>query len=85
MQTKLNVSTSFHPQTDGQIERTTQIVEDMLQACALEFKGSWDRYLTLIEFAYNNSYQAWIRMALQRHSIDGVVDHLFAGTKLGKE
>ena len=63
MGTKLNVSTSFHPQTDRQTERTIQTMEDMLRACALDFKGSWDRYLSLIEFAYNNSYQASIRMA----------------------
>jgi len=60
--TKLNVSTSFHPQTDGQTERTIQTMEDILRACALDFKGSWDRYLPLIEFAYNNSHQASIKM-----------------------
>ena len=54
MGTKLNVSTYFHPQTDRQTERTIQTMEDILRACALDFKRSWDRYLPLIEFAYNN-------------------------------
>ncbi|KAH9657944.1 Endonuclease [Citrus sinensis] len=61
--TKLNFSTTFHPQTDGQSDRTIQTLEDMLRACVLEFKGSWDIYLPLMEFAYNNSYQASIEMA----------------------
>uniref|UniRef100_A0A2N9HMK9 Integrase catalytic domain-containing protein n=1 Tax=Fagus sylvatica TaxID=28930 RepID=A0A2N9HMK9_FAGSY len=61
--TKLNFSTAFHPQTDGQSERTIQILEDMLRACVLDFKGSWIDHLTLVEFAYNNSYQASIEMA----------------------
>ncbi|GJX49952.1 putative nucleotidyltransferase, ribonuclease H [Tanacetum coccineum] len=52
--TRLKFSTSFHPQTDGQSERTIQTLEDMLRACALEWTGSWDEYLCLVEFAYNN-------------------------------
>ena len=60
--TKLKFSTTFHPQTDGQSEQTNQILKDMLRACVLEFKGSWIQYLPLIEFAYNNSYQATIGM-----------------------
>ena len=63
MGTKLKFSTAFHPQTDGQTERTNQILEDMLRACVLEFKGAWNKYLPLIEFSYNNSYQATIGMA----------------------
>jgi len=61
--TKLHFSTAFHPQTDGQSERTIQILEDMLRCCVLEFCGSWERYLPLIEFAYNNSFQSSIKMA----------------------
>ena len=61
--TRLHFSTAFHPQTDGQSERTIQTLEDMLRACVLEFKGSWDRHLPLMEFAYNNSYQSSIEMA----------------------
>ena len=61
--TSLHFSTTFHPQTVGQFERTIQTLEDMLRACVLDFKGSWVKYLLLVEFAYNNSYQASISMA----------------------
>ena len=63
MRTKLEFSTAFHPQTDGQSERTIQILEDMLRACVQDLRGAWDEYLPLVEFAYNNSYQASIKMA----------------------
>ena len=62
--TTLHFSTAFYPQTDGQSERTIQILEDMLQACVLEFKDNWVLHLSLVEFAYNNSYQASIGIAL---------------------
>ncbi|TYK26967.1 pol protein [Cucumis melo var. makuwa] len=61
--TRLDFSTAFHPQTDGQTERLNQVLEDMLRACVLEFSRSWDSHLHLMEFAYNNSYQATIGMA----------------------
>ncbi|KAG8499496.1 hypothetical protein CXB51_005958 [Gossypium anomalum] len=61
--TRLNFSTAFHPQTDGQSERVIQILEDMLRCCILEFGDSWERYLPLAEFPYNNSYQSSIKMA----------------------
>lgn len=60
--TKLKMSTAYHPQTDGQSERTIQTIEDMLRTCALDFKGSWDEHLPLVEFSYNNSYHASIGM-----------------------
>ncbi|KAL8133741.1 hypothetical protein AgCh_008979 [Apium graveolens] len=60
--TKLNMSTAYHPQTDGQSERTIQTIEDMLRVCVLDFKGNWDEHLPLIEFSYNNSYHASIGM-----------------------
>ena len=63
MGTQLLMSTAFHPQTDGQSERTIQILEDMLRACVLDLKGSWEEHLPLVEFAYNNSYQTSIQMA----------------------
>ena len=59
----MHFSTTFHPQTDGQSERTIQTLEDMLRACVIEFKRSWDTHLSLMEFAYNNSYQSSIGMA----------------------
>ena len=63
MGTQLLMSTVFHPQTDGQSERTIHILEDMLRACVLNLKGRWEEHLPLVEFAYNNSYQASIQMA----------------------
>jgi hypothetical protein len=62
MDTKLNFSSTYHPQTDGQTERTNQILEDMLRACALKNSGRWDKSLPYAEFAYNNSYQSSIKM-----------------------
>ena len=61
--TSLHFSTVFHPQTDGQSERTIQTLEDMLRAYILDFKDGWVKYLSLAEFAYN-SYQANIGMVL---------------------
>jgi hypothetical protein len=63
MDTKLNFSSAYHPQTDGQMERTNQILEDMLRACALKYGKSWDKSLPYVEFLYNSSYQASIKMA----------------------
>ncbi len=63
MGTRLNFSTAYHPQTDGQTERVNQILEDMLRACALDFGKSWDKSLPYVEFSYNNSYQASLQMA----------------------
>ena len=63
MGTQLRMSTVFHPQTDGQLERTIQVLEDMLRACVLDLKGSGEEHFPLVEFAYNNSYQASIHMA----------------------
>ncbi|KAL9342287.1 hypothetical protein Peur_065612 [Populus x canadensis] len=54
--TRLNLSTAFHPQTNGQTERTIQTLEDLLRACILEFGGNWEDHLPLVEFTYNNSY-----------------------------
>ena len=61
--TRLNFSTVFHPQTNGQSKRVIQVLEDMLWGCVLDFLGSWDRYIPLMEFSYNNSYQSSIGMA----------------------
>ncbi|GJV65236.1 putative reverse transcriptase domain-containing protein [Tanacetum coccineum] len=61
--TCLDMSTAYHPQTDGQSERTIQTLEDMLRACILDFGGSWDVHLSLVEFSYNNSYHASVRCA----------------------
>ena len=61
--TRLNFSTVFHPQIDGQSERVIHVLEDMLRGCVLDFPGSWDKYIPLMEFSYNNSYQSNIGMA----------------------
>ncbi|KAK8958304.1 hypothetical protein KSP40_PGU004152 [Platanthera guangdongensis] len=61
--TKLSFSTAFHPQTDGQTERVNRTTEDMLHMCVLDFRKQWEDHLYLVEFAYNNSYQASIEMS----------------------
>nr|GEX81654.1 putative reverse transcriptase domain-containing protein [Tanacetum cinerariifolium] len=61
--TRLDMSTTYHPETDGQSDRTIQTLEDMLRACVIDFRGSWDRHLPLVEFSYNNSYHASIKVA----------------------
>ena len=63
MGTQLRFSTAYHPQIDGHSERMIQILKDMLRACVLNFGGSWSKYLPLIEFSYNNSYQVTIGVA----------------------
>ncbi|GKB04411.1 putative reverse transcriptase domain-containing protein [Tanacetum coccineum] len=63
MGTQLDMSTAYHPETDGQSERTIQTLEDMLRACVIDFGSSWDRHLPLVEFSYNNSYHASIKAA----------------------
>ena len=63
LSTRLDFSTAFHPQTDGQSERTIQTLEDMFRMCIMDFGGQWDLHLPLIKFAYNNSYHASIEMA----------------------
>ncbi|WVZ70340.1 hypothetical protein U9M48_019015 [Paspalum notatum var. saurae] len=61
--TNLIHSSAYHPQTSGQVERVNQILEDMLRTCALTYSTKWDECLTLVEFAYNNSYQKSLEMA----------------------
>ncbi|GKE42907.1 putative reverse transcriptase domain-containing protein [Tanacetum coccineum] len=61
--TNLDMSTTYHPQTDGQSERTIQTLEDMLRACAIDFGKGWVNHLPLVEFSYNNSYHASIKAA----------------------
>ncbi|GJZ14407.1 putative reverse transcriptase domain-containing protein [Tanacetum coccineum] len=61
--TQLDMSTTYHSQTDGQSERTIQTLEDMLRACVIDFGKGWDRHLPLVEFSYNNSYHTSIKAA----------------------
>ncbi|XP_052885262.1 uncharacterized protein LOC128293783 [Gossypium arboreum] len=60
--TKLNFSIAFHLQTNGQFERVIQILKDMLRCCNLEFEGSSEKYLPLVKFAYDNSFQSSLKM-----------------------
>nr|GFB81930.1 putative reverse transcriptase domain-containing protein [Tanacetum cinerariifolium] len=61
--TRLDMSTAYHPQTDGQGEHTIQALKDMLKACVLDFEGSWDVHLPLVEFSCSNSYHSSVRCA----------------------
>ncbi|GJW42172.1 putative reverse transcriptase domain-containing protein [Tanacetum coccineum] len=61
--TDISMSTAYHPETDGQSERTIQTLEDMLRACVIDFGKGWVKHLPLAEFSYNNSYHASIKAA----------------------
>ncbi|KAI3682661.1 hypothetical protein L1987_82787 [Smallanthus sonchifolius] len=61
--THLDMSTAYHPQTDGQTERTIQTLEDMLRACVIDFGNTWESHLPLVDFSYNNSYHTSIKAA----------------------
>ena len=61
--TQLNLCTAFYPHTDGQSERIIQVLEDMLRSCVINYEGSWDRHIPIVEFVYNNSFQSSIGMA----------------------
>nr|GEY45459.1 putative reverse transcriptase domain-containing protein [Tanacetum cinerariifolium] len=62
--TQLDLSIAYHLKTDWQSKRTIQTLEDMLQACVIDFGSNWDKHLPLVEFSYNNSYHASIKAAL---------------------
>ncbi|GJU74628.1 putative reverse transcriptase domain-containing protein [Tanacetum coccineum] len=61
--TSLDMSSAYHPEIDGQSERTIQTLEDMLRACVIDFGNRWVKHLPLLEFSYNNSYHASIKAA----------------------
>ena len=63
LDTQLNFSTTFHPQTDGQTERVNQILEDMLRMYVMNQPKKWEEYLHLVEFAYNNHFQASAKLS----------------------
>ncbi|GJW84265.1 putative reverse transcriptase domain-containing protein [Tanacetum coccineum] len=68
--TDISMSTAYHPETDGQSKRTIQTLEDMLRACVIDFGKSWVKHLPLVEFSYNNSYHASIKVAPYEALID---------------
>nr|GEZ74183.1 putative reverse transcriptase domain-containing protein [Tanacetum cinerariifolium] len=61
--TQLDMSMAYHPETDGQSERTIQTLEDMLRAYVIDFRNGWERHLPLVEFSYNNSYHSSNKVA----------------------
>ncbi|WMV54145.1 hypothetical protein MTR67_047530, partial [Solanum verrucosum] len=61
--TQLTFSATIHPQTNGQSERTIQVLEDMLRECVIDFGGHWDKFIPLCEFSHNNSYDSSIDIA----------------------
>ncbi|GJW15711.1 putative reverse transcriptase domain-containing protein [Tanacetum coccineum] len=79
---RLDMSTTYHPQTDGQSERTIQTLEDMLRACVLDFEGSWDVHLPLVEFSYNNSYYSSVRKCLADPTLRIPLDEIQVDAKL---
>ena len=84
MGTRLTMSTTFNPQTNGHSERTIQVLEDMLRACVLDHHGSWEEHLPLVEFAYNNSYQASIQMEPYEALYERPCRSPLCWTKVGK-
>ena len=81
MGTRLSMSIAFHPQTDGQSEMTIQVLEDMLRACVLDHKGSWEEHLSLVELTYNNSYRRVYKWHLMKRYMGGHTDHRYVGPK----
>jgi len=63
LNTKLNFNTAYHPQTDGQTERVNQVLEDMLRMYVMNKPSKWEEYLHLVEFSYNNHYQASAKLS----------------------
>jgi hypothetical protein len=84
LDTRLNFSSAYHPQTYGQTERTNQVLEDILRACALKHGGSWDKSLPYAEFSYNKSYQASLKMPHLRLYMAENAGLLYIGIKLVK-
>ncbi|GKC06578.1 putative reverse transcriptase domain-containing protein [Tanacetum coccineum] len=82
--TSLDMSTMYHPQTDGQSEKTIQNLKDMLRACAIDFGKGWVNHLTLVEFSYNNSYHASIKAAPFEALYDRKYHSPFVGPRLEK-
>jgi hypothetical protein len=61
--TNLNFSTTYHPESDGKTERVNQVIEDMLRMYVMDKPSKWEDYLHLVEFSYNNGYQASLKMS----------------------
>ncbi|GKB78869.1 putative reverse transcriptase domain-containing protein, partial [Tanacetum coccineum] len=75
--TRLDMSTAYHPQTDGQSQKTIQTLEDMLRACVIDFRNGWERHLPLIKFRYNTLFiMLVLKLPHSRHFMVGSVDHI---------
>jgi transposase InsO family protein len=93
--TQLNLSTTYHPETYGQTERVNQVIKDMLRMYVMDNQTQWEKYLPLVEFAYNNSYHSSIRMPPYEYlygrpcrtplSWDRLEDRVIVGPKLIQE
>ena len=84
MGTQLMMSIAFHPQTNGQSEKTINILEDMSRACFLDLKDNWEDNFPLVEFTYNNSYQASKQMAPYEALYGKPCQSLVRWTKVGE-
>ena len=80
----MNLRTIFHPQTDGQADRTIHTLEDILRAYVIDFKGNWDDHIPLIEFDNNNSCHPRIQMCPYKAFCVEDADLLMGGSKLVK-
>ncbi|GJV05756.1 putative reverse transcriptase domain-containing protein [Tanacetum coccineum] len=80
--TNISMSTAYHPETEGQSERTILTLEDILRACVIDFSKGWVKHLPLAEFSYNNSYHASIKAPLMRHCMVENIDHRCAGPRM---
>jgi hypothetical protein len=61
--TNMNFSKTYHQETDGKTERVNQVIEDMLRLYVMDKPSKWEDYLHLVEFYYNNGYQASLKMS----------------------
>nr|GEX34996.1 hypothetical protein [Tanacetum cinerariifolium] len=77
-----DMSTTYHPEIDGQSERTIQTLKDMLRACVIDLGKEWEKHLPLVEFSYNNSYHDSIKAVPFEALYGRSADHLFTGSKL---
>ena len=77
--TQLNFSTTFHPQTDGQSERVIHVLEDMLWGYVLDFPGSWDRYIPLMNFSITTVFRQVLVWPPMKSYMAGNVELLYAG------
>ena len=79
--TWLTISIAFHPQIDDQSERTIQVLKDMLRACVLDHKGSWEEHLPLVEFATTTVIKRVYKWHHMRHCMGGHADHRYVGPR----